>query len=311
MFATTPRQREYVNALEVAGSNAQAAELLGIDRRAVDRAIADMRDRAYAAGYRVLAKEPSILFLDIETAPIVARVWGLWGRDNNVVGGHRYVLDDSRIICFAYKWKGGSPHFIKEGDYPSRREFLGYLWYLLDRADWVVTHNGNKFDIKRINAELLEQEFSPYSPIKSIDTYNLSRQRFKFSSHRLDALGTKLLGESKVDTGGFGLWVECLEGNEEAWTKMEEYNIQDIELLEKLYYRLAAWANNHPNYALYSESDDPICVTCGSDRIEEMDKTNKTNVLEYAQYRCVDCGTVMRERRAKPREVTQVMTRAR
>jgi hypothetical protein len=47
-------------------------------------------------------KGPKVLFIDIETAPILARVWNIW--EENI--GLNQIEMDWSILAFAAKWLG-------------------------------------------------------------------------------------------------------------------------------------------------------------------------------------------------------------
>src|SRR6185312_7807051 len=108
-----------------------------------------------------------ILIADIETAPIVAQVWNIW--DQNI--GLNQIEEDWSILSYCAKWLGEKELFYKDtgGKGPKRvrndKPLLRDIWALLDAADIVVAQNGKKFDVRKINARLIQQGFLPYSPI--------------------------------------------------------------------------------------------------------------------------------------------------
>jgi hypothetical protein len=79
---------------------------------------------------------------------------------------------------------------------------------------------------------------------------------------------------------------------------MEDYNIQDVEVMFDLYSELRPWIKNHPNVALWMpKGEDPICPKCGSHNLRNKG-FKRTSVLTYKQYHCEDCGSYPRERYA-------------
>lgn len=296
--AKTDRQLEYLGAYFDHGGNiTKAAEALGIDRRAVGRALKGIKERAAEAGMLVdTAIQPRVLFLDIETSPINQVGWTIW--KDSTPGGYRGVLEDSKIICFSYKFKGDKDTEVASLRLFSSEELSGMLHHILDQADWVVMHNGDKFDIKRVNTDLLMKGYAPYSPIKTIDTLKMLRQRFKFTSNRLDDICQILFGIGKIDTGGISLWLDCMKGDKAAYAAMEEYNVRDVELLEILYNHIRGWYTAHPNFNLFTYGEDGLrCTTCGSDNLKmSTDKTVKTSVSQFPLLQCGDCGAWSRGR---------------
>ena len=244
---------------------------------------------------------PKILLFDIETAPIEALVWRIW--KENV--GIEQIGHDWYILCWAAKWLGkremlGSalpdwPHFYRQDPRNDKRVCLG-LWDLMNEADAVVAHNGDRFDIAKVNARFIAHELDPPDPYQRIDTLKIAKQVFGFTSNKLDHLGRHLGVGRKIPTGGFELWKGCLDGDEASWEKMVRYNKQDVRLLEDVYLKLRPWSRSHPNWGLYVDSENPVCPKCGGEVIKKGVETTKTNMSSYQRYRCKDCGAPSRGR---------------
>lgn len=308
----TERQKEYVEAYFAAGGNITAAAWsLDIDRRVVGRALKDIRERIEFSGLASdLSYQPRVLFFDIENSPLLANSWGLWPK--YLPGGYQAVLQDRRIISVGWKWRGDRDVQVETWKDGNDYNVTAKLHSLLDEADWVVAHNAS-FDIKHSNSRMLENGFKPYSPVKTIDTLRILRQRFKMTSNRLDDVCQRLYGIGKVDTGGIDLWQRVVAGDDEALQKMAEYNARDVELLELLYENIKGWATTHPNYNIFaSPSDESRCTTCGSTNMKESDKTVKTSVSEFPLLQCGDCGAWSRGRKntRTTEEMSKVLTHA-
>jgi predicted SprT family Zn-dependent metalloprotease len=87
-----------------------------------------------------------------------------------------------------------------------------------------------------------------------------------------------------------------MNGDDAAWRLMERYNKQDVVLLEKLYYRMMPWIDEHPNAALYMPNTDILkCTNCGSEQVHKRG-IQATRTHQYQRYRCDDCKTWMRSR---------------
>lgn len=233
--------------------------------------------------------KPRILFLDIETTPLLGWVWGKWKQ--NVIA----FKQDSYMLSFAYRWMGDSTIRVKAlCDYPnySRNKrndglLVRDLWKLLDRADIVIAHNGDRFDIRKTNSRLVYHRLPPPSPFKTIDTLKIARSSFRFDGNSLNDLVHFLKLGAKLPHTGFHLWESCMHGNPKAWVQMKEYNIHDIVLLEKVYHRLKAWAKSHPNLAIYSNSK--CCPTCQSDDVQKRGLRYLVKRIKQ-QYNCMNCG---------------------
>lgn len=253
------------------------------------------------------------LLLDIETSPNTAYVWGLFKQ--NV--GLPQIIETGRVLCLAYKWYGDpDTHFISEWDPGGRSLFLAKVRTILDLADVVTTYNGKKFDLPTLCKELVMADLPPPSPYKQIDLYQVVRSSFRFTSNKLDHVSEQLGLGRKVDTGGFQLWIDVMNGCPEAREKMKTYNLQDVDLMVPLYEKLRPWIRNHPNMALYSEPgqrfDQPVCRSCGHEALTKRGYAY-TSLGKFQRYCCTECGTWSRGRtnlvdKEKRKHVTATIT---
>lgn len=242
---------------------------------------------------------PRVLLYDIETSPLGAAVWRLWKTNVSV----DMIRNDWFILSFAAKWlhseesiymdlRHKSPKDYERGDL----DLLTALYELIQSADIVVAHNGNRFDNRRVNARFIKEGFPPVHNYKTVDTLIESRRLFDFPSHSLQYLTEHLLPEEyhkrkSAKFPGYQLWDECLKGNLEAWQEMEDYNRQDVVALEALYLLMRPWIKGHPNMGNLGleQPDRPTCPKCGSSAVVRRG-TYQTQVQRYQRYSCHDCG---------------------
>jgi DNA polymerase elongation subunit (family B) len=137
------------------------------------------------------------------------------------------------------------------------------LWDLLDRADIVVGYNSDGFDLKHINRELILAGLGPPSPYQTIDLLKTMRHRFKFPSNKLGQVGQSLAIGAKMETGGWKLWQNVLDGDEKARRKFVRYCKQDVRLTADLLAELAPWIKAVPHMGLWT-GDMSTCYLCGS-----------------------------------------------
>ena len=235
-----------------------------------------------------------ILILDIETSPNVAYVWRFF--KENIAPSQ--VIKNSNILSFAAKWLHSEEILYRDTHIWSEQYLLEDLNKLLDEADIVVTHYGNKFDLPRIRARSLVFGISPPSPYKTVDTCMVAKRLFSFESNSLEYLVKQLgIGEKLTHKKfpGFALWIEVLRNNPEAWDEMKRYNIHDTVLTERLYLKLRPWINNHPNVAINEEDEGLVCPKCGGKHLGRRGFYT-TNAGKYQRYRCDDCGGWSRTR---------------
>lgn len=241
---------------------------------------------------------PKILLFDIETAPVKAYIWKLWKENIHL----DQIINDWFCLAWSAKWLYstetlGEVLTPEEVFHEDDSRIMKSLWELINEADIVVSHNGNKFDIPRINARFIINNLEPTKPFFSIDTCQIARKQFGFSSNKLDALATYFNIDHKLHTD-FNLWKECLKGSEEALQYMLHYNKKDVLILEEVYLKLRPWIKNHPNLGNL-QGQHAICSACGSDNLTLIkDKYYFTSVGKYHIYRCKDCGAISRGRKS-------------
>ena len=237
---------------------------------------------------------PKILLFDIETAPMKSFLWSIWQKGVQP----DQVTNDWFILTWAAKWlfnskvmsEGLTPKDVKRED--DSRIIRG-MWHLLDEADIVIGHNSDRFDIPRLNIRFLINGMGPPLPYRSIDTLKVAK-KFAFTSNRLDQINRTLGLTRKMDTGGFTLWAECLDGNDKALKKMRKYNKRDVNILEETYLKLRPWIKSHPNIGLYLDLKSPVCSNCGNTNIMWVGHYC-TNVSKFRAGRC-ECGAIVRMR---------------
>ena len=236
--------------------------------------------------------QPRILFLDVETAPNLAYVWGRWEQNVIEVHTHWYMLS------FAWKWQGEKRINCRAlPDYPGTylrdrqhdRRLIEALWGLMDMADVVIAHNGDAFDIKKFTARCLFHGLRPPSPSKSIDTLKIARKYFRMDSNKLDHLGAMLKVGRKLPNTGKDLWLGCMNGKASAWRMMKRYNKHDVALLEAVYEKLKPWANNHPDLSVYNNRRGLECPSCQSSEIFARG-LYYSKVAKYQRWSCRSCG---------------------
>ena len=240
-----------------------------------------------------------VLLLDIETAPKKAYVWGMWKENISL----EKLRADGYILSWAAKWLGQTSVMTdaiwKHKHYEKAPEddklIVKSIHKLLDEADVVIAHNGDSFDLPIVNARAVIHGLQAPTSYKSIDTLKIARSRFKFTSNKLDALGMFLKVGRKLEHTGMQLWVDVLDKDPRAQTKMMDYNVQDVLLLERVYNKLRGWDNRHPNLSMFSDQDRPVCNVCGSSHVHKKG-SYYTNSMAYPRFKCVDCGHNMRGR---------------
>jgi len=242
-------------------------------------------------------KRPKILVFDIETSPLKAYIFAtrLWNTNVN----EEQVLSQWFALCWSAKWlfddKIISDRLTsKEAKREDDSRIVQSMWNLLNEADIVIAHNGDKFDVPNMNTRFIVNGLPPTSPYQTIDTCSIAKRQFGFSHNNLNALAKVFGFKVKIETN-FELWKRCVDGEEKALQSMEIYNRRDVETLEEVYMKIRPWIHSHPNLGLYTEATEPICSNCGSRDITKTDKFYYTMTGKYELYLC-ECGAYIRVR---------------
>ena len=242
-------------------------------------------------------KMPKILIFDTETAPMRAYVWKRWKENISL----DQTISEWFILAWSAKWLYSGEIL---GDHLTGEEALAEddsrlvkgLWDLVNEADIVVAHNGRKADVPWMNSRFIINGMKPPKPYFLVDTLDVVKKQFGFSSNKLDALAGYFNIPHKLETS-FDLWKRCMEGDDEALEYMGEYNKKDTAILELVYLKLRPWIKAHPNVGNYIDNDYAVCSACGSDSLEELTgQYYYTSVCKYKLYRCKDCGAIVRGR---------------
>lgn len=193
------------------------------------------------------------------------------------------LITPGRMICWAAKWHKGAMHAADERK--GTKQMLKPLHDLLSEADAVVTFNGDKFDLPKINGEFIAADMPPVKPLPSIDLRRTTKQ-LGYISGKLQFVSGHLGVGQKIDTGGFKLWRDVMNGDQKAWAKMVRYNKQDVYLLERLYKRILPYIKTHPT--LYVGHG--ACKTCGSKKLHRRG-SRFTRAFEIERLHCTGCNS--------------------
>lgn len=194
---------------------------------------------------------PKILVLDIETKQMLMGGWGLFNQNFSI----DQIEEDWSILSYSAMWYDEDVPMYEDVTTQTEDSLLWKLHDLLNEADFTITHNGRRFDHKKIRARMVARGLPPHKPVRIIDTCEIARKEFGFSSNKLMYL-TNLLCKKHIKSdhakfSGYLLWKEFLKGNPEAIQEMREYNMIDVLSLKELYDILAPWSSTLPNFSVY------------------------------------------------------------
>lgn len=212
---------------------------------------------------------PKILTLDIETAPITAYTWGLFKQ--NI--GLNMIRADWHLLAYAAKWYDEKEVIYEDNRHAKNvsddKRLVQNIAKLLNKADIVITQNGEQFDLKKINARAVINGLPPIKPCASTDILKEGRKVFSFTSHKLEYIADKLNKKYKklkhANYPGFELWAAILRGDQKAWREMEVYTKHDVLSTEEAYTTIQGWIATQ---ALSSFNDESkMQCRCGSTKL--------------------------------------------
>lgn len=231
-----------------------------------------------------------VLIIDIETTRLLFGGWGMFNQNFSI----DQIEEDWELLSYSAKWMDDDEVMYSDITEKSEKEILEELHSLFNEADFMIAHNGRRFDLKKIRARMIINGLTPHSPVRVIDTLEIAKKEFGFTSNKLQYL-TQTLCKSKVKSAhgkfpGYLLWKEFLKGNQEAIDEMRDYNIIDVESLEELYLIIAPWSNSLPNFDIYN-------TQCVDMSVWEPDGYHCSNLGKYERFRHKVTGQYRRGRK--------------
>lgn len=284
---------------ELGLSSRKIANELGISKSGVN----DLLNRTNNSKSSVAPVESvaKILVFDLETS--ASKVY-CFGRNKQYISQSAVSQEGGKILTASWKWLGSdetcSYGNIEEVLQDDDSTVCATLWELFEQADAVIAHNACNFDMKVLRTRCLANGLPDLPTVKVIDTLLMARKHFRFNSNKLDSLGAYLGLGRKIDTGGIDLWIRVQEGCDKSLQEMIAYNIQDVELLENIYYKLRGYGHSGTNFnagQYYNDGKDH-CAVCGSTNVTKTGRVAYTAVSAFEEVRCTDCGSVHRTRKA-------------
>ena len=203
------------------------------------------------------------------------------------------IKKDWFILSWSAKWLGEKAIMYADQRraklIADDKKLLKGIWKLLNKADIIITQNGIKFDIKKLNARFLLNGFKPPNSFRHIDTYKIAKKHFALTSSRLEYMTDKICKKNKKTKSkkfpGFELWKQCLKGNVAAFKEMEKYNRMDVLSLEELYHALIPWDSSLDFSSYYNK----LTCSCGSQHFQSRGY-RYSNGGKKRRMQCNDCG---------------------
>jgi DNA polymerase elongation subunit (family B) len=207
--------------------------------------------------FLMMKSEQKVLIWDIETSLMQVAVFQL---KNDYINPDS-ILTDWHIISGAWKWLGEDKVYSavnKKGD--NDIKLVTKLADVLSKADVVVHHNGDRFDVKKLHTRMIKHGIMPtYANLRTVDTLKEAKKHFGFSSNRLMYIA-RFLGVTEKEHSESSFWMKELKGDHSSLKDMVTYNKGDVITLEEVYLKMLPYID-HPNMNLGVSDNCPNCGT--------------------------------------------------
>lgn len=231
------------------------------------------------------------LFYDIETSFCEGT---FWRPGYNQTINPNQILRHGQIICISWQWEHEKEiHHVdwgltKQCDKQLVKKFIKEL----NKADEIVAHNGDKFDIKWLRARAAYHSLDMKPFYRMVDTYKMVKQSFALPSYRLGEVAKYFGLEAKKDPGGLQTWIDVvINKDQEALDVMLDYCDGDIKTLKEVFTKIRRYTKQHMHYGVKSGEGKFTCPECSL--VGKWNKTYTTaagTIKHYMKCRDKDCG---------------------
>jgi uncharacterized protein YprB with RNaseH-like and TPR domain len=214
-----------------------------------------------------------ILFFDIETTHLKA--------------------DFGTMIAFGYKWADeDEAHVLAITDYrgytkdlTDDSKLVAAAAKLLTSADIWVSYFGKGFDVKFINAKMLEHGLPVLPNTPHVDLFYTVKSNLALSRKSLANVSEFLQFENSKTPVTGRMWRKAMVGNKEAIQYVVDHCKSDVLILEEAYLKLRPLVRLHPRVEGWLP-----CRVCGSTKLQR--RGNVVTVTKGKKYRvrCNNCG---------------------
>lgn len=205
------------------------------------------------------------LFFDIETSPNVCYSWRI---GYNINLAPHDIIQERRIICISYKWENENKiHSLTWDSNQCDKKMLQDFIKVMNQADEIVAHNGDRFDEKWIRTRCIYHRIPAFPKYKSLDTLKKAKYGFNFNSNRLDYIAKFLGVGAKVEHSGFKMWAEVMNNDKQALKEMVNYCEGDIIVLEDVFLTMQNYIKANTHVGVVNGDMKFTCPICGSEDV--------------------------------------------
>jgi len=228
------------------------------------------------------------LFFDIETSFYIGWFWRpSW---KATIGPHQ-ILQDKKIICIGYKWQYEDKVRMLVWDKDQdEKVMLRKFMKVLGKADEIIGHNGDKFDIKELRTRCIQEGILMFPKYRTLDTLLKARRYFSFPSNKLGEIAKFLKVPQEKQEVDYTLWTDVvIKKDKKALKKMCEYCTQDVIVLESIFEKMCPYIDHNTNHAVQRRLDKWHCPECTGDNVK-LSHTDVTPMGTIKRHmKCLDC----------------------
>jgi DNA polymerase elongation subunit (family B) len=202
-------------------------------------ALREVRAESNSRSIQDVNNNGRVLIYDIETSYNIVKSWRV-GYKLNINPSD--ILHERKIICISYKWLGDDQVYnLKWSEDQCDKFMLEQFIEVLNDADLIVAHNGDRYDLKFIKTRAIKHGLPMLLNYPQFDTLKVAKKKFMFNSNKLDYISEYLGFENKIKTS-MKLWDDIILNKcPKAMKDMIDYCDMDVILLEKVYNKLVSW----------------------------------------------------------------------
>jgi DNA polymerase elongation subunit (family B) len=235
----------------------------------------------YLFNLKVMVKRKR-LFFDIETSFNIGIFWRS-GYNLNIQPDD--IIKERAIICVSWKWEDNDQIYnLTWDDNQCDKKLLIKFIKQLNKADEIIAHNGDRFDIKWLRTRCLFHGIDMFPQYQSIDTLKHAKSQFNFNSNKLDYIAKFLGVGAKLKHEGMDMWKAIVfKKDPDALSRMVEYCDMDVVVLENVYKKLVPYIKHKVNYSVLSGNQKFKCPTCSTTNVRRR-KTYTTSAGTVKHY---------------------------
>jgi DNA polymerase elongation subunit (family B) len=230
------------------------------------------------------------MFFDIETSP---NIGFFWRPGSKISVGPENIIEERAVICVSWKWEDDDKVYNLRWDKDKDdKALLEAFVKELDKADEVIAHNGDSFDIKWLRTRCLYHKIPFNTYIRTLDTLRKVRSMFNFNSNKLDYIARFLGVGGKVETGGFDLWKNItLYNDKKSLDKMVYYCDNDVVILEDVYRAIESYIKPNTHAGVHKGKGKHTCPNCGNEHVHLLNNRVTPQGVLKRHMGCDECGT--------------------